>query len=220
MVPAPRRLPRRYRSKRPARDEALAGDDLACRARGLSSAAGLRHRRRPSRRPCTPAAVRAPGARRRPNSGCRSGGFLNAHDPHDLTAFVRPRIIEPMLSWRSRARLIAVVLAMTLLAGGSMGAVCSGWTASAMARMSCCQGEGHDGTQAAADSCCAIGEQQRGNAGPALAFHAPAPVPVIVSFPPLAIPAAQWIVHRTHWATDVPIESPPVTHVLLSVFLI
>ena len=65
-----------------------------------------------------------------------------------------------------------------------------------------------------------MGEQQRGNAGPALAFHAPAPVPAIVSFPPLAIPAAQWIIDRTRWAPDVPIGSPPVTHVLLSVFLI
>jgi hypothetical protein len=125
-----------------------------------------------------------------------------------------------MLAWRSDARLVALALVMTLLAGGSLAAVCSGWTASAMARMSCCQGEGHDGTQAAADSCCAIGEQQRGGAAPDLAFHAPAPVPAVVSFPPLAIPATQWIVDRTRWVSDVPLGSPPVTHVLLSVFLI
>jgi hypothetical protein len=41
-----------------------------------------------------------------------------------------------------------------------------------------------------------------------------------VSFPPLAIPDAQWVIDRTRWTTDVPIGSPPVTHVLLSVFLI
>jgi hypothetical protein len=125
-----------------------------------------------------------------------------------------------MLSWRSRARLVALVLVMTLLVGGSTGVECSGWTASAMARMSCCQGEGHDSTQAAADSCCAMGEQQRGGAAPGLAFHAPAPVPAVVSFPPLAIPDVQWVIDRTRWTTDVPMGSPPATHVLLSVFLI
>jgi hypothetical protein len=112
------------------------------------------------------------------------------------------------------------MLVITLLAGGSISAVCSGWTASTMDRMSCCQGEGHDGTQAAADSCCAMGEQQRGGTTPGAAFHAAVPVPAMMSFPPLAIPSVQWIVDRMRWATDAPIGSPPPTHLLLSVFLI
>ena len=125
-----------------------------------------------------------------------------------------------MLPWWSRAQQVALVLLVTLLAGGWMRAGCDGWTSSAMERMSCCQGEGHDSTQEAADRCCAMGEQQRGGAAAGVAFHAPAPVPAVVSFAPLAIPDVQWMIDRTRWATDVPLGLPPVTHVLLSVFLI
>jgi hypothetical protein len=137
-----------------------------------------------------------------------------------LTEFFATAIIHSMRCTPFTARQMAVVLVITLLVGGSMRAVCSGWTGSAMARMSCCQGEGHDSTQAAADSCCAIGEQQRGGAAPGLAFHAPVPVPVVIAFPPLAIRDVQGVIDRTRWDPDVPIGSPPAMHVLLSVFLI
>jgi hypothetical protein len=117
-------------------------------------------------------------------------------------------------------RLIALAIVGVLLYCGSVGAGCSGWDTSAMARMSCCHGEGHDRTQAAADSCCAAGEQRRSGDLPGAVLSTVCPVPVIVSFPGLAVPFVARPSDRPSWDISLPVGSPPDTHVLLSVFLI
>lgn len=125
-----------------------------------------------------------------------------------------------MLSARPRMQLAALAIIAALLCGGSVGAGCSGWDTSAMARMSCCHGEGHDQTQAAADGCCAAGEQRRSGDLPGAALILVSSTPVVVSFPELAIPLIQRSSDLPSWDIDLPIGSPPDTHVLLSVFLI
>jgi hypothetical protein len=39
--------------------------------------------------------------------------------------------------------------------------LCSGWSTSAGMRMACCAGSDDHGSQAAADSCCALGQQRQ-----------------------------------------------------------
>lgn len=125
-----------------------------------------------------------------------------------------------MLSARPRMQLAALAITVALLCGGLIGARCSGWDTSAMARMSCCHGEGHDQTQAAADGCCAAGEQRRSGELPGAALSLVSSAPVVISFPELAIPLTQRPSDRPSWDIDLPIGSPPDPHVLLSVFLI
>ena len=128
--------------------------------------------------------------------------------------------MTPMLSARPRMQLTALAIIAALLCGGLVGAGCSGWDTSAMARMSCCHGEGHDHTQAAADGCCAAGEQRRSGDLPSAALSLVSSVPVIVSFPETDVPLLQRPSDRPGWDIYLPIGSPPDTHVLLSVFLI
>ena len=125
-----------------------------------------------------------------------------------------------MLSARPRMQLAALAIIAALLCGGSVGAGCSGWDTSAMARMSCCHGEGHDHSQAAADGCCAAGEQRRSGDLPTTALSLVSSIPVVVSFPELAVPLVQRLSDRPSWDMSLPVGSPPDTHVLLSVFLI
>jgi hypothetical protein len=125
-----------------------------------------------------------------------------------------------MLTSRRRAQVAALSVILALLSGGSLGAACVGWSDSAMARMTCCHGEGHGETQAAADSCCVMGEQRQGGDRPTNAANISLPIPAVVSFPPLAVPLVQWLTERASWSTDLPVGSPPDTHLLLSVFLI
>ena len=125
-----------------------------------------------------------------------------------------------MRSARPRVQLIALAIVAALLWSGSAGVGCSGWDTSAMARMSCCHGEGHDHTQAAADSCCAAGEQRRSGDLPSATISLVPSVPAIISFPELAVPLIQRPSDRPSGDMDVPVGSPPDTHVLLSVFLI
>jgi hypothetical protein len=89
-----------------------------------------------------------------------------------------------------------------------------------MARMACCHGEGHDGSQAAADSCCVMGQQRRTGDAPGNVANTSLPVPVVISFPQLAVPSVQWLTDVTSWDAGHPVGSPPDTYLLLSVFLI
>ena len=128
-------------------------------------------------------------------------------------------------------RLAALMLIATAAAGNA--AVCEGWAATPEARMACCN-DGqpcpmHKGrsegsatqsvTQAQADSCCALSEQeQSGQSNQAFA----APVSSAVLGPGIVVPPAQpRLVVTDAWRTGTPVPSPPVSkHVLLSVFLI
>lgn len=129
-------------------------------------------------------------------------------------------------------RLVALMLIATAAVGNA--AVCEGWAATPEARMACCNDgqpcpmhKGHsDGstgtqtvTQAQADSCCALSEQeQSGQSNQAFA----APVSSAVLGPGIVVPPAPpRLVLTDAWRTASPVPSPPVSkHVLLSVFLL
>ncbi len=129
-------------------------------------------------------------------------------------------------------RLAALMLIATAAAGNA--AVCEGWAATPEARMACCNDgqpcpmhrEPSDGstatqtvTQAQADSCCALSEQeQSGQSNQAFA----APVSSAVLGPGIVVPPAPpRLVVTDAWRTGTPVPSPPVSkHVLISVFLL
>ena len=129
-------------------------------------------------------------------------------------------------------RLIALVLTALIAAGNA--AVCEGWASTPEARMDCCTGDhpcpmhqaesGRSGatrvvTQAQADSCCALSEQeQSGQSTQAVAV----PVPVADLGPGIVVPpATPRLVLTDSWRTSAPVPSPPLhRHVLLSVFLL
>lgn len=128
-------------------------------------------------------------------------------------------------------RLSAVLLAFALVAG--QASVCAGWMSSAEARMACCAADGpcpmhrstsehagtsHDVTQADADRCCAVSEQDDSSHSPSgTAFltilgAALSPVPAL-----LVLPES----HGKIWRATVPIPATHVPkHLLLSVFLV
>jgi hypothetical protein len=128
-------------------------------------------------------------------------------------------------------RIIALTLTALVAAGNP--AICAGWAATPEARMACCN-DGqpcsmHKGrsegsatqsvTQAQADSCCALSEQeQSGQSNQAFA----APVSSAVLGPGIVVPPAQpRLVVTDAWRTGTPVPSPPVSkHVLISVFLL
>lgn len=128
-------------------------------------------------------------------------------------------------------RLAALMLIATAAAGNA--AVCEGWAATPEARMACCndgqpcpmlkgRSEGsatQSVTQAQADSCCALSEQeQSGQSNQAFA----APVSSAVLGPGIVVPPAPpRLVVTDAWRTGTPVPSPPVSkHVLISVFLL
>ena len=129
-------------------------------------------------------------------------------------------------------RLAALMLTATLAVGNV--ALCDGWAATPEARMACCNDgqpcpmhtASSDGasaaqavTQAQADSCCALSEQEQAPQSPqALA----APVSSAILGPGILVPAAPpRPVLTDAWRTGPPVLSPPVSkHVLLSVFLL
>jgi hypothetical protein len=121
---------------------------------------------------------------------------------------------------RASTRAVALSLVLVLLSGGSLGAACVGWSDSAMTRMACCHGEGHQDTQAAADRCCAMGEQRRTGESPGTTAAAAPQALALPAFPHPAIPSVEWLAPRIGWDVDLPVGSPPHTHLLLSVFLI
>lgn len=112
-------------------------------------------------------------------------------------------------------------------------AVCEGWAATPDARMACCNDAQacpmhigpSDGsatqifTQAQADSCCALSEQEQSGQS-SQAFAAPASRAVLG--PGIVVPPAPpRRVLTDAWRAWAPVPSPPVSkHVLLSVFLI
>lgn len=144
----------------------------------------------------------------------------------------RDRVQHPSHVLTFSRRLFA--LALTVLVAAGNAAVCEGWAATPEARMACCSDgqpcpmhKGHsDGstatqtvTQAQADSCCALSEQeQSGQSNQAFA----APVSSAVPGPGIVVPPAPpRLVLTDAWRTGTPVPSPPVSkHVLLSVFLI
>ena len=129
-------------------------------------------------------------------------------------------------------RLIALVLAALVATGNA--AICEGWASTPEARMACCNDEQpcpmHERqpkgpsatqtvTQAQADSCCALAEQeQSGQSNQPFA----APVSSGVLGPGIVVPPAPpRLVLTDAWRTGTPVPSPLVSkHVLLSVFLL
>lgn len=127
-----------------------------------------------------------------------------------------------------------VTLILTALVATGNAAICKGWALTPEARMACCNDEQpcpmHEGqpkgssatqtvTQAQADSCCALSEQeQSGQSNQAFA----APVCGAVLGPGIIVPPAlPRLVLTDAWRTGAPVPSPPVSrHVLLSVFLL
>jgi hypothetical protein len=131
-----------------------------------------------------------------------------------------------------RRRLIALTLTALVAAGNA--AVCEGWASTPEARMDCCTGDhpcpmhptesDRSGatrvvTQAQADSCCALSEQEQ--AGQSSQPFA-APVSSAVLGPGIVVaPAPPRLVVTDTWRTGAPVPSPPVSmHVLLAVFLL
>ncbi len=128
-------------------------------------------------------------------------------------------------------RLAALMLIATAAVGNAT--VCEGWAATPEARMVCCN-DGqpcpmHKGpsdgsatqsvTQAQADSCCALSEQeQSGQSNQAFA----APVSrAVLGLAMVVTPTPPRLVLTDAWRTSAPVPFPPVSkHVLLSVFLI
>ena len=86
--------------------------------------------------------------------------------------------------------------------------------------MSCCLGEGHDGSQAAADTCCAMGEQRRHSDTPLVTLNTAVSALAPVLFERFTLSAAAWLDPGTDRDSDRPVGSRPHTHLLLSVFLI
>jgi hypothetical protein len=129
-------------------------------------------------------------------------------------------------------RLAALMLIATVAVGNA--ALCEGWAATPEARMACCNdgqpcpmherrsdgsSEAQTVTQAQADSCCALSEQEQSGQSPK-AFAAP--VTSAVLGPGIVVPLAPpRLVLTDAWRTGPPVLSPPVSkHVLLSVFLV
>lgn len=130
------------------------------------------------------------------------------------------------------SRLIALALTALVTAGNA--AVCEGWASTPEARMDCCAGDNpcpmhpteseRSGatrvvTQAQADSCCALSEQEQ--AGQSSQPFA-APVSIAVLGPGIVVvPAPPRLVVTDTWRTGAPAPPPPVSrHVLLAVFLL
>lgn len=112
----------------------------------------------------------------------------------------------------------AVLLVLAFAANGAL-APCGGWEALAKARMACCAGEDHPSSQAQADDCCAAGEQRHHSETMGLTLHAtvPPPTSAVIVFGASPIVRFQGI-NSSH--ADRVLGSPPLTHLLLSVFLI
>lgn len=131
---------------------------------------------------------------------------------------------------RFSRRLSAVLLTLALAAG--QAGVCAGWMPTAEARMACCSDDGpcpmhksdsEDGqtrviTQAGADRCCALSEQDDSSPSPTSpAFF----VTLAVALSPVAVLLPPPDVHASIWRASVPIPTAHVRkHVLLSVFLV
>lgn len=133
------------------------------------------------------------------------------------------------MATRSR-RVAAVLLTLGIIAG--VWRPCAGWTATAEARMSCCdrmamcpmRKPGGDGSaprvsQEDADACCAAADRPEA-APPSITVVAAPPVaPVLASFaePPTALPVtmADW-----HGPPPLLASRQLPRHLLLSVFLI
>lgn len=129
-----------------------------------------------------------------------------------------------------RASRIAVAALLVVLLGAGNVAVCSGWQASAQARMDCCSqgtdcpmrhGDGHSTSsqlkQSDADRCCASSE--RSSATQQTSMSLVAVVEPLRAFVTIEPPPAPRLVRRAMW------EPPPdlhhvSTHVLLSVFVV
>lgn len=152
--------------------------------------------------------------------------------PESQSVDTRTRVEHPSCVLTLGRRLFA--LAITVLVAAGNAAVCEGWAATPEARMACCSDgqpcpmhEGHSAgststqtvTQAQADSCCALSEQeQSGRSNRALST----PVPSAVLGPGIVVPPAPpRLVLTDAWRTGTSVPSPPVSkHVLLSVFLL
>jgi len=125
-------------------------------------------------------------------------------------------------------RLSAVLLTLAL-ATGQVG-VCAGWLPTPEARMACCADENtcpmhaseHSGstrvlTQAEADRCCALSEQD--DSEPSSASLVSVPLAFALGPAPAVIPASQS--HADIWRVSVPTSTAHVPkHILLSVFLV
>ena len=149
------------------------------------------------------------------------------HSHRYITVLSRCRSVnltgEPMQGTIDEVILRRVTSALLLLALLVLPclSLCSGWEASASMRMACCvRLDGH-GSQAAADSCCALGQQRQHSesAGRLLAAAVPAENVTHNTITFLsAVPALQGsrvdVGERDH------VASTSDTHLLLSVFLI
>lgn len=130
------------------------------------------------------------------------------------------------------SRRLAVLMLIATVAVGN-AALCEGWAATPEARMACCDdgqpcpmherrsdgsSEAQTVTQAQADSCCALSEQEQSPQSPqALA----SPVSSAVLGPGIVVPVAPpRLVLTDAWRTGPPVLPPVSKHVLLSVFLV
>lgn len=125
-------------------------------------------------------------------------------------------------------RLPAALLTLAIAVG--QAGVCAGWMATPEARMACCADDGHCPmhesehgstrvvTQAEADRCCALSEQDHSTSLPSSAPFFVSPGTVLSPVPALiAEPQA----HVGLWRASVPIPAAHVPrHLLLSVFLV
>jgi hypothetical protein len=117
-----------------------------------------------------------------------------------------------------RVQRSVAVLVLLVAFGLACVAPCSGWSASAHARMACCAHGHGEPSQAAADACCAAGEQQDHAYGVNGALVAVPPPQLVASdlFQAAFVPSlgGAVVAHR------VPHGPPRHTLILLSVFLI
>lgn len=142
------------------------------------------------------------------------------------------RVQHPSHVQTFRRRLIALTLTALVAAGNA--AVCEGWASTPEARMDCCTGDhpcpmhqtesDRSGatrvvTQAQADSCCALSEQEQ--SGQSTQIIA-APTPAADLGAGIVVPpATPRLVLTDSWRTSAPVPSPLLhRHVLLSVFLL
>ena len=124
-------------------------------------------------------------------------------------------------------------LFLTLALATSQAGVCAGWMATPEARMACCSDDGpcpmhesnseDDGSkravsQAEADRCCAISEQDDSAPAPAnLAF----PVTLVPVNSPVPVMRPMSEAHAGIWRAPVPLSGAHTPkHILLSVFLV
>jgi hypothetical protein len=113
------------------------------------------------------------------------------------------------------ASLLIALLVMPCLS------LCSGWSMSAGMRMACCVGSDNHGSQAAADTCCALGEQRQNSETGGRLLTAVLPAQdvtqntiVFLSAVPVLHGSRIDVGERDH------VASTSDTHLLLSVFLI